>query len=142
MLILILWDDIMSWDIKYNEDSQIIEISYTGDVTGMDLHEAATKRLSMQKKTGAKLILADASLTRSNPPIMDIYELPDRLYSDNKAIRDSRIAFVLPKNKKFRELAYFYQTAVKNRGWIIELFENREDAFSWLIEFAKPIVIE
>ena len=122
----------MSWNINYSEELGIIEITYTGDVTGFDLLEATAARISMQKETGATLVLADASQSLDGPPTMDLYNLPDRIYPDHESRRDTRIAFILPKHKNSRELATFFQTAARNRGWIIELFEDRKSALSWL----------
>ena len=123
----------MSWKIKYNEDTHIIEITYSGNVTGLDLKEAALKRIAIQEETGATMVLADASQSEGAPTTMDLFDLPDKIYQDHKARRDTRIAFILPDGKESKELAHFFKTAAKNRGWHIELFEDRDSAFSWLI---------
>ncbi|MGD9161150.1 MAG: STAS/SEC14 domain-containing protein [Desulfobacteraceae bacterium] len=122
----------MSWHINYNEESRIIEITYSGNVTGQDIREATVRRISLQTETGATLILADASQSQEGPPLINVYDLPDRIYPEHDARRDTRIAFILPTHSKAKELAHFFQTAAKNRGWTIELFEERKDAFSWL----------
>ena len=122
----------MSWKINYDKDSSIIEVTYIGNVSGMDIREATEKRISVQAETGATRVLADASQSLGGPSTMEIYDLPDKIYVEYESRRDTRIAFILPTNKQSRELANFFQTAAKNRGWMIELFENREDALFWL----------
>lgn len=123
----------MGWYIKYENSSGIIEINYTGDVKDSDLREASKRRISMQEETGSNLILVDASKSRGGPSAMDLYDLPDKIYPESNVRRDTRIAFVLPQREKARELAHFFQTAARNRGWVIELFDYRENAVSWLI---------
>ena len=127
----------MSWNIKFNEDSKIIEVTYYGNVTGLDLREATKARISMQKETGTAFVLVDALQTLGVPSLMDLYDLPDKIYPDNNARHDTRIALIFPERRKSRELANFFQTAAKNRAWIIELFEDREKALSWLLDSTK-----
>ena len=122
----------MSWNIRYIKEPGIIEIIYSGEVTGMDIREATEKRISLQKETGATRVLADASQSLGGPSTMEIYDLPDKIYPEYKSRRDTRIAFILPAHQRSKELAHFFQTAAKNRGWLIELFKNREDALFWL----------
>jgi hypothetical protein len=127
-----LIEDLMSWHINYNEESRIIEIIYSGNVTGRDIREATEKRISLQKETGATLVLADTSQSQEGPPLMELYDLPDKIYSKLNARRDTRFAFILPINSKAKKLAHFFQTTAKNRGWKIKLFKERKDALSWL----------
>ena len=122
----------MSWQISYNEESRIIEITYSGDVTGQDIREATEKRISMQRETGTTSVLVDASQSQGEPSLMEVYDIPDKIYPEHNARRDTRIAFILPTKSKTREIAQFLQTAAKNRGWKIELFEERKNAISWL----------
>ena len=122
----------MSWHINYNEEYRIIEITYSGNVTGQDIHEAAVKRISLQKEKGTNLVLADASQSQEDPHLIDVYNLPEKVYPEHNVRRDTRIAFILPTQSKGKELAHFFKTAAKNRGWKIELFEERKDAISWL----------
>ena len=94
----------------------------------MDIREATEKRISIQNETGATRVLADASQSLDGPSTIEIYDLPDKIYPEY----ESRRAFILPTNKQSKETAYFFKTAARNRGWIIELFKNREDALFWL----------
>ena len=120
------------WDIKHNKDLGIIEITYTGDVTALDLREATLKRISMQEETGTNLVLSDASRCNSGPSIIDLYDLPDKIYTDHKARRSTRIAFIPPMIRESSELTRFFENAAKNRGWTIEIFKDRKNALSWL----------
>ena len=128
----------MGWRIMYNESSDIIEITYSGYITGQDLREAATKRISLQKETGSRLILSDATQVIRNPSIAEILHLPDKLYPEYGAGRDSRIALVLPKNKKeAQELGHFFKIVAKNRGWFVETFYDRQEALNWLLNISQ-----
>ena len=122
----------MSWDVNYNEDAGFIEVKYFGNVTGSDVHDAAKERIAIQEKTDIVLILTDASQTLNAPPVLDIYTITDKIYQENNVQRSTRMAFILPEKKEPRELAGFFKTTAKNRGWMIELFEDRKTALSWL----------
>jgi hypothetical protein len=68
-----------------------------------------------------------------NASIFDLYELPARQYLEEGADRRSRVAVVAPAQPTEREPVQFYQLASENRGWLVELFDDRDDAVRWLL---------
>lgn len=124
----------MGWSVKYRESIDVIEVIYSGYITGPELKEAVKRRVEIQEETGSQLILADASNVEGGPSTIDLFDLPDEVYLDHNVSRTTRIALVLPASGKPRELAKFYKLASQNRGWIVEEFDDRQDAVNWLME--------
>jgi hypothetical protein len=74
-------------------------------VTASELHDAVCERIAIQKETGAHGILADASQVQIAPSAIDLFDLPSKLFSDLNAERQSRIALVLPKAERPKDMA-------------------------------------
>lgn len=127
----------MGWEVKIIDSIDIIEVRYYGHITRLELEQAVKKRIELQYETGSKLVLADASKVENGPSTIDLFDLPDEIYMEHNASRQSIIALVLPKSDKPRELGQFYKLASQNRGWIVEEFDDRESAIDWLDKSAK-----
>ena len=125
----------MGWEVKYMESEGIIEVTYFGHITRLDLEQAVKKRIEIQAETGSRLILSDSIRVESGPSTIDMFDLPDEVYPENNASRQSLIALVLPESPKPRELGKFYRLASQNRGWIVEEFDDKQSAIDWLKSF-------
>ena len=122
----------MSWSVKYNPALGIIEEVFGGLMTMSELEESVSQRICLEKETGAKKVLVDASDLTLDATIVEVYSLPNKLYEDQEASRLTHMALVLPTSPKTKEAAEFYQTACFNRGWKVEMFPDRESALNWL----------
>jgi hypothetical protein len=122
----------MTWHVTHDASLGIIEVTYTGLVTGSDLWEACSRRISLQEQTGLLRVLIDTSGIELVATILDVFSLPAKLYEERHADRQSRIALILPKSKEAIEFAEFYELACKNRGWSVRVFQGRQDAIDWL----------
>lgn len=128
----------MAWSAKHDRSNDIVEVVYTGDITGTELRDAASERIRLQKETGTMSVLVDASgIERMVAGTMDLFGLPDELYVSKQAHRNSRMALVLPRSRKEREGVRFFETVCENRGWQVKEFEERQVAVDWLRE-TKP----
>lgn len=123
----------MSWNITHNRSLDIVEIEYTGIITGVDIETAATQRITLMNKTKTNGALIDtSSVTYFTGSILDIYNLPYRLYSQECADITMKIALICPTKSELRELAEFYIKVCSNRDWCVRLFGHKQAALDWL----------
>jgi hypothetical protein len=123
----------MPWSVIFDSDTDIVEVIYTGRVTGLELKEAATERVRMQKKHDTSLVLVDASRTELlEAGLLDVHNLPAELYDNVEADRVTQLALISPRSQEARVAAKHFKTACLNRGWHVMTFEKRQNAIDWL----------
>ena len=122
----------MAWTHEYNSTLRLVEVVFTGDTTGRDLHEATTKAISLSKERGITRFLVDAAELKLSAPLIDIIDLPDKQYVEEGLDRRSRVALITPISPRGKEAAQFYETVCYNRGWQVQLFTTRDEAMAWL----------
>jgi hypothetical protein len=130
----------MAWDVEY-QAHLYVEYLLTGRVSGRDLKEAASKGITMAKKHDTVLHLINikkAEAAKADMPLIDIFELPSKVYFNEGLNRRSRFAVVLPKPPKVCGMAQFYETVSVNRGWCVQCFETRDEAVEWLRKSKTP----
>jgi hypothetical protein len=123
----------MPWTVTYDPTDDLVEVIYDGPVAASDLREATTRCIALGRERGSLRFLVDAERLELNASIFDLYELPARQYLAEGADRRSRVAVVAPADPRQRESVQFYQLASRNRGWLVEVFDNRDDAVGWLL---------
>jgi len=124
----------MSWTLEYNDDLDIVILTYKGLTTGPEIKEAATARIDMGNRMGTTNFLIDTRLTLADESAtLDIYDIPKRLYSDEHVQHVSRIAIIEPESPTTKEMVKFFENACLNRGWIVMSFSEYESAISWLL---------
>jgi len=122
----------MTWSVNHDPVLDIIEVTFTGRVSGAELRDAASQRIALQKELGSERILINASEEELTASSLDVFNLPSGLYVSESASRKSRLALVLPTEKKSREIAQFYETACKKLGWVVQIFSDRQSGVAWL----------
>ena len=122
----------MPWSYDYNSKQQIVEVVYEGQVTANDLHESTTKFIGMEEEKGRNRFLVDATKMKIATSLMAIYDLPTKQYIEEKADRQGRVAVLLPEDPSAKEAAEFYETVCRNRGWMVRVFSERQDAIDYL----------
>ena len=120
------------WEYKHNSTLQIIEVVYSGRITARDLRESTSELIALEKDKGINKFLVDTSAMNLAASLMDVYELPEKQYLDENADRRGLVALLLPISQREKEVARFYETDCKNRGWNVQTFSNRDDAVGWL----------
>ena len=124
----------MTWAIEYDDDLQIVVLTYSGKTTGEDIKEAAAARIAMGKEKGVNKFLIDAGKVETEASAtLSIYEVPEDLYLRQEANRKSRIAVIRPESSVSREMVEFYETACLNLGWLVKVFQDRDNAVEWLL---------
>jgi hypothetical protein len=122
----------MPWNVNFNTSLGIIEEVFYGLVTASELTEATSQRISLQKETSITKILNDVSDIKLEASVIDILNFPDKQYPEENVDRKTRMALILPKCNKARNMAEFFMTASLNRGWTVRPFEERQSALDWL----------
>jgi hypothetical protein len=128
----------MSYTINHNASLGVIELTYSGRITGTDLREATSKCISLGRQTGTTKFLVDEVGMDLAVSILDLYDLPNKQYEDEEANRQGRVAIILPTSKEARDAVQFYVTACQNRGWFVRVFSERLSAINWLTGNITP----
>lgn len=121
----------MPWNAKYNQELQIIELEYTGIISGDDMKEATSKCISLGNEKGTNKFLLDGIEAKISATLFDIFDHPKQ-YINEKADRTGHIAVLLPIDLKSQEAARFYENVCMNRCWRAKVFSKQQDAIEWL----------
>jgi hypothetical protein len=126
----------MAWTLDYDPESGIIVTTYRGTSTVGDLRDASSAAIALGKTHESWRFLTDASEGSFDVALIALLNLPAKQYQAEGADRGSRVALLLPKSAKDRDLARFYETVCLNRGWLVQSFDDRDEARRWLLEDA------
>lgn len=122
----------MPWQITYHPDTEIVEVIYTGANGINDIYEATAASIRETKERASLKVLLDFSEAKISLNLLDTLKFPDKFYNDLKADRLVRVAVVEPKSTAYKSLTRFFVTASNNRGWSVQSFTTRDEAFVWL----------
>lgn len=128
----------MSYAINHNASLGVIELTYSGRITGTDLKEATSKCISLGKQTGTTKFLVDEAGMDLAASAVDLFDLPSKQYADEGANRRALVAVILPTSKEARDAVQFYAVACQNYGWLVRLFAERQTAINWLTSNITP----
>lgn len=120
----------MNWQMRYDENEQIIFIETNGvlEITSANYMRAEGAALIKEHKC-MRLLLDHSGIVRDALSTMDIYDLPRR-YEEMGLTRQIKMALVIPR--EFVENLRFYETVCRNNGYSVQLFSDRNEALSWL----------
>ena len=104
----------------------------TGIVSPDELSEETVGAAALSEENDCSRFLSDFSQADVRISVFDVYDLPG-LQEAEGVERTTRFAILVPNSEKGRELAEFYVTACRNRGWDVGLVENRPEALDWLL---------
>lgn len=121
----------MPWQIKLAENNSHMEIVYSGVITPQELEEALRAILKLGRENGTTRILADCTGMTGGHSVFDLYYLI-ALYEKENVPHHMKEAILLPALPEKLEEVKFYETASLNKGYNVRLFENADDARSWL----------
>jgi len=122
----------MAWNIKYNCDHKIIEITYSGIVSPSELNDALAAAMSLSQKECTLLVLADCTDIAGGHSVTDLFFLIS-LY-EKHGLRGMKEALILPALKSSIDQVLFYETACLNRGFNVKILRNSQEAIAWLKE--------
>jgi hypothetical protein len=121
----------MPWKIVYHESDAIVETTYAGVLTVDALREAVRRTLEVSVERGTSRFLADCSRLEGGHSVLDLFDLAEELSGGN-ADRKLKEAVILPRKAGPAANADFWETACRNRGFNVRLFQAREVAIEWL----------
>lgn len=122
----------MSWKTTYQDDKNIVELTYSGMITRAELTESAQSALNLALEHDCYRVLTDCTAMHGGHSIADLYFLSDWLISV-KAYQ-LREAVVLPAEAAFSDLVQFWQTTCTNRGLRVRVFDDVDTARDWVTE--------
>lgn len=121
-----------TWKLKYKSKLRIIDLVFSGNVTGSDIREATSKTISLSHEHGIFEILVDTAHLERTETTTDIYDLPQQ-YVEEDLDHRSRLAVVVPISPDLQGIMQFYENVCVNRGWRVKSFPNRREATAWLL---------
>ena len=127
----------MPWIYEHNPTLQIIEVVYAGDITARDLRESNSEFIALEKEKGMNRFLVDATGMKLDANLVDLYNIPTQQYVEEKADRQGRVAVLLPTSTRAKKAVEFFETVCRNRGWLVQVFSERQKALDWLT-FSSP----
>ncbi len=123
----------MTWKLEYNSELRIIDLVYSGNVSGPDMRETTSRAISLSQEHGITDFLVDASNQEQAGTVTDVHELPQQYVEDGADRQKVRVAYVRPISPDLQELGKFFENVCVNRGWHVQSFTNRRDAIGWLL---------
>jgi len=125
----------MPWNLKFHEDTRIVELQISGRVKGDDLIAAANARIDLGKEKGVDRYIVDArDIDIPRSATLALHDIPARLYDDKGLSRSSAIAVLRPVSERSEWATSFFEDLCFNRGWRVESFDDRDRAIGWLLE--------
>jgi len=121
----------MPWDVRYIEESNVVETRYSGRLTTDELHDVVVATFELGKARGTHSFLGDCSELGAPDSLVDIYTLV-KFYETLPVDPGAKEALVLPAAQAVQHDLGFYETVAQNRGFNVRLFTDREHALAWL----------
>lgn len=121
----------MEWDIVIHDAPKYGE-AITRGIADKDssLNMAKAIITEMQANEIKKILIDHRNLENVAGSILDIYERP-KLLKDGGVKLGTKIALVI--KPEHSEHFKFFETVCLNQGFLISIFQDREEAISWLI---------
>lgn len=120
----------MPWTFLDPDDKPWFELAYSGMVTAPELHAAFEALLPQAVSKGKRQILADCRDLLGGHTPADLLDLIERY--DSQPMGHGFREAVLMRPGYSAEAARFYETACLNRGFQVQVFEERSAAEAWL----------
>jgi hypothetical protein len=123
----------MPWTARLNAEAAIVEITYVGVLTRVDLTAAALAALDVARAHDNWRILADCTRLEGGHSITDLYFLAEAIATSGVAglLKE---AVLLPALPAVADDVQFWETTCSNRGLRVKVFGEREVALHWLLE--------
>ena len=119
----------MPYRTHFDPEHDLIEVTYFGSLTPADLERAAHEILEQLAQRGFKRVLADCSSIEGGHSVFDLYALADWLSTHASHLKE---AVVVPVQGLAADKVEFWETTCQNRGLLVRLFHERQEALAWL----------
>ena len=114
----------------YHDSTENIIVAHFAGALGLDeTSDAMAQIVAITAETGANHVLADATDVTKTQGIGAIYGF---VVKNTAKARAASLRIAIVPSKATRSDYAFLETAARNRGWRIRLFETRDEAMTWL----------
>lgn len=122
----------MTYKVTFDSQTQCVRYAFTGVVTTSEILRATRIGAELGFEHRRHRYLVDLEQADIRSDVIQVFQLPDRLYFELDLPHSSRIAVVVSEANDNETLVQFYRTASTNRGWRVQVFESQEQAVTWL----------
>lgn len=123
----------MPYTVSHIEDGNIICISARGHLTIEDYKKGSQEVVDMLKKHSSLRLFVDDRLLHNVASIADLYDLTHFFYEIELPLK-LRIAILIGINTTNTKDIVFFETACRNRGYNMQIFQSENEVFKWLQE--------
>ena len=128
----------MDWEFHYRQEPNYLEVIISGALSHDELNAMAIERWVLLRRFNCRKILFDFTQITNILNTVDIYSRPGQ--SEHVGVlRTNHSSAVVPKGY-FKEFK-FMETVYKNRGFDLNVFDDKEDAINYLIN-AKEATLD
>jgi hypothetical protein len=121
----------MPAEVTFSSEDKLIFIKYSGKTTLNDFQLATKQAIQYAKSHDCYRVLVDVSEIEPAVSPIDIYNMPE-LYLSLDVPSNVLIAMVAPKTAAGYDDFLFYETVCRNRGFMVETFNDMGSAKEWL----------
>ncbi|MDX1442575.1 MAG: STAS/SEC14 domain-containing protein [Gammaproteobacteria bacterium] len=126
----------MGYRINFLPEAGIIELAVEGELQPAGMRDSTNEALDLVESHNCFAVLVDCRRMHPAPLPSQVQKLPD-LYASRGADRRLRIAVALSGSPAGKEVSKYYKMSAKKLDYIVQLFDDVEDALEWL-ESERP----
>jgi hypothetical protein len=121
----------MGVSVHYVAELNLVESVFDVSYTKQDIIDSTMEAIKLAAENGTDRYLVDCTKLARSRSIIDIYSIGE-LYNDLDIKRGSKQAVILSSNKEIEKNTRFYETATRNRGYDVRIFNDHAEAVAWL----------
>lgn len=123
----------MAIQVHYIEEFNLVESVFGEEYTLQEVKDSTSEGLVIATEKGTNRFLVDLSNMTHSRSILDVYSIGD-MFSSMDIKRGIRQAVILSKKTSAQKNTFFYETALRNRGFDVKVFKDRIEAIAWLLQ--------
>ena len=119
------------WKIDFIEEMNVVHVKSQGMMDHLSLTRLVTECLEEAAKKNVRKFLIDHRRMIPKLSTVSILQLSEHIAGIGTRM-GNRIALLYPEQKYCKEDFGFFETAARNRGLMVQLFEDQVKALNWL----------
>lgn len=117
-------------------ENPIIETQYIGILSPEELRSAFDQTVALAEQHQVTLFIADCSQLTGGHSLFDLYELI-KIIGASDLRHSFKEALLLSDLPAVNEDVKFWETACRNQGLQVKVFQDRQAALDWLLQTAE-----